>query len=39
VHINRLRRRIHTEGKPHPIRTVRGLGYIFDIPDTTEPNG
>lgn len=38
VHINRLRRRIRAEGKPNPIRTVRGLGYVFDIPDTTGAN-
>lgn len=37
VHINRLRRRIRAEGRSDPIRTVRGLGYVFDIPDTTRP--
>lgn len=34
AHINRLRRRFRTEGRPDRIRTVRGVGYIFDIPDT-----
>jgi two-component system phosphate regulon response regulator PhoB len=33
VHIARLRRRINTPGQPDRIRTVRGLGYIFDLPD------
>jgi DNA-binding response OmpR family regulator len=36
VHINRLRRRLRTPGKPEPIRTVRGVGYIFDLPDTDQ---
>lgn len=38
VHINRLRRRLHIPGQPEHIRTVRGLGYIFDLPHTTPPD-
>jgi two-component system response regulator RegX3 len=34
VHILRLRRRVHTPGRPARIRTVRGVGYIFDLPDS-----
>jgi DNA-binding response OmpR family regulator len=34
VHINRLRRRVHIPGRPVHIRTVRGVGYIFDLPDS-----
>lgn len=30
VHIGRLRRRIEQPGRPQPIRTVRGTGYVFD---------
>jgi DNA-binding winged helix-turn-helix (wHTH) protein len=30
VHVGRLRRAINLEGKPDPIRTVRGAGYAFD---------
>ncbi|WP_298800450.1 winged helix-turn-helix domain-containing protein [uncultured Pseudonocardia sp.] len=37
VHINRLRRRLRTPGHPERIRTVRGLGYIFDLPADTAP--
>lgn len=33
VHINRLRRRINVAGTTNPIRTVYGIGYIFDLPD------
>ena len=33
VHIRRLRRRIECDtGRPTRIRTVRGVGYIFDLP-------
>jgi two-component system response regulator RegX3 len=32
VHINRLRRRVRTRGSD-PIRTVRGIGYVYDLPD------
>jgi len=30
VHIGRLRRAIDNRWEPNPIRTVRGVGYIFD---------
>jgi two-component system phosphate regulon response regulator PhoB len=30
VHIGRLRRAIDNRSEPNPIRTVRGVGYIFD---------
>jgi len=33
VHIGRLRRRIEQPGRPQPIRTVRGTGYVFDPAD------
>ncbi len=33
VHIRRLRMKIESDlGKPTRIRTVRGVGYVFDIP-------
>ena len=37
VHVNRLRRRLNTPATPERIRTVRGLGYIFDLPEPTPP--
>lgn len=37
VHLTRLRRRLNTPGTPERIRTVRGLGYIFDLPEPTPP--
>lgn len=34
THIKRLRRKIETDPhRPTAIRTVRGVGYIFDLPD------
>ena len=30
VHVGRLRRAVHLDGKADPIRTVRGSGYSFD---------
>lgn len=30
VHIGRVRKRIEQPGRPHPITTVRGTGYVFD---------
>jgi two-component system phosphate regulon response regulator PhoB len=30
VHVGRLRKSVHREGAPDPIRTVRGSGYSFD---------
>jgi len=31
VHLGRLRRAIDRPWEPNPIRTVRGVGYIFDV--------
>ena len=31
VHLGRLRRAVDKHWKPNPIRTVRGVGYVFDI--------
>jgi two-component system phosphate regulon response regulator PhoB len=31
VHLGRLRRAIDKRWEPNPIRTVRGVGYVFDI--------
>ncbi len=33
VHIGRLRKALDQDGKPDPIRTVRGTGYALDIDD------
>lgn len=30
VHVGRLRKSVHRDGAPDPIRTVRGSGYSFD---------
>jgi len=30
VHIGRVRKRIEQPGRPQPILTVRGTGYVFD---------
>ena len=30
VHIGRVRKRIEQPGRPQPIMTVRGTGYVFD---------
>jgi two-component system, OmpR family, phosphate regulon response regulator PhoB len=39
VHVGRLRRALNLEGKPDPIRTVRGAGYSFDetFTQTSQP--
>jgi DNA-binding response OmpR family regulator len=31
VHLGRLRRAIDKRWEPNPIRTVRSVGYVFDI--------
>jgi two-component system phosphate regulon response regulator PhoB len=31
VHLGRLRRAVDKRWEPNPIRTVRGVGYVFDI--------
>jgi len=33
VHIGRVRKRIEQPGRPQPIRTVRGSGYVIDAHD------
>jgi two-component system response regulator RegX3 len=38
VHIRRLRTKIESDPlKPTRIRTVRGVGYIFDLPNSQQP--
>ena len=38
VHIRRLRTKIEGDPfRPTHIRTVRGIGYIFDLPDSQQP--
>jgi two-component system, OmpR family, response regulator RegX3 len=38
VHIRRLRTKIEGDSfKPTRIRTVRGVGYIFDLPNPQQP--
>jgi two-component system, OmpR family, response regulator RegX3 len=38
VHIRRLRTKIESDPfRPTHIRTVRGIGYIFDLPDSQQP--
>lgn len=37
VHIGRLRRRLNQNGRPDPIRTVRGVGYILESPALEAP--
>ncbi len=32
VHIRRLRKQLTKKGEPDPIRTVRGEGYVIDLP-------
>jgi DNA-binding response OmpR family regulator len=37
VHIRRLRTKIESDPfRPTHIRTVRGIGYIFDLPDSQQ---
>ncbi|MDB5592014.1 phosphate regulon transcriptional regulator PhoB [Enterovirga sp.] len=31
VHVGRLRKAVHRDGLPDPIRTIRGAGYSFEI--------
>ncbi|HGG06273.1 MAG TPA: DNA-binding response regulator, partial [Aliiroseovarius sp.] len=31
VHIGRLRKALTVDGRPDPIRTVRGVGYALDL--------
>ncbi|WP_049623259.1 response regulator transcription factor [Frateuria defendens] len=33
VHISKLRQKLDVEGRPSPIQTVRGAGYILHAPD------
>ncbi|MCA1835982.1 MAG: response regulator transcription factor [Actinobacteria bacterium] len=38
VHIRRLRTKIESDLlRPTRIRTVRGIGYVFDLPDPHQP--